>query len=316
MQVFAWLILSLLYIDAQALIIGSKSTAGEESSLCRIIYRNQRGKLLSTCSGTLVTPTKILTAKHCIERAPSVSVECGFSGTEGEIKVERTKRGAQVITQGIKFKEIRSDIKMSEVEKVNNDLAVIELQTAIDSASIKPAHFKSSSIQEFFINIGASFDGPTPPELRSDSECKMEGFGINNEGLSGKLISAPVNSIINIHQSEIIAGEEFVMDSIPPKKEHAINACLENYNESLLPRDLIPLVKKINEEKMFESVLTSGDSGGPLLCRKKGTAGWTIVAVASKVSISNFKKKHIGAVSTWQVLSQADWIGLGMEKKE
>jgi hypothetical protein len=106
------------------------------------------------------------------------------------------------------------------------------------------------------------------------------------------------------------------MDLIPPKKEHAINACLENYNESLLPRDLIPLVKKINEEQMFESVLTPGDSGGPLLCRKKGTAGWTIVAVASKVSISNFKKKYIGAVSTWQVLSQTDWIGLGMEKKE
>lgn len=319
MQIFCYLFISLFVVNAQALIIGNKSTAGEEKSLCRIIYRNQKGELLSTCSGTLVSSTKILTAKHCLEKAPTVSVECGYIGEEGASKTEMTTGGSKVMTKGLKFIETHTDIVINKDHKganqVKNDLGVIELKSPINPDSIKPSLFKPNSVYDYFTNVGAPFDGPTPPEIRNDSECKMEGFGINNEGLSGTLHSAPVASFLNIDQSQILAGEEYITKNLSPKKRRMINTCVGNYNESLLPEDIIPLAKRLHEEMMFDSVLAPGDSGGPLLCRKKGTLPWTIVAVATAVSLSKLSQSSVGAVSTWQVLNQKDCIDLGISER-
>ena len=251
-------------------------------------------------------PTKIITARHCIEEHPdSVSVECGYTGSNESPKIETTSGGAQVMTDGVQFQERRTDVVPKKDKKSNEiDIGVIELKTAI--TNVPPAHFSSSGLQDFFENVGAKPDSSTPPKMRAGVECRMFGFGISGEGTSGRLLSAPLSDALLVDQTVIKAAEYAFMDQLPKKVQRGINACTDTFNEELLPKDFIPLAKKLSENSIFQGVITPGDSGGPLMCRKVGTSAWTIIGVASTVDISKHENSAIGSVSTWHVLTKIE----------
>ncbi len=306
MKIVSLIYLVLFSLPAQAWIVGSKSSTDHENSVCRIMYRDMKGKLLFTCSGTLVAPTKIITARHCIEDHPdSVSVECGYLSSNENPKIESTLGGAQVMTDGVQFKEKRTDV-VPKKDKTSSeiDIGVIELKTAI--TTVPSAQFSLSGLNDFFENVGSRPDSSTPPIMRAGVECRMFGFGMSGEGTSGRLHSAPLADTLLVNQTEIKAAEYVFMAQLPKKALRSINSCTETFNENLLPKDFIPLAKKLSENSVFEGILAPGDSGGPLMCRKVGASTWTIIAVASTVEIAKHEGSAIGSVSTWQVLSKIE----------
>src|ERR1700722_18804513 len=80
-------LISLISNFASAFVIGYKVNQGGPDYLCRLVVREiQTKKLSGACSATLISPTQIVTAAHCVNMLSSgqyeMSAQCGFEGTD------------------------------------------------------------------------------------------------------------------------------------------------------------------------------------------------------------------------------------------
>jgi hypothetical protein len=287
-----------------AWIIGNDTTPSGEESVCRILYRNQAGVLTSICSGTLINSKHVITAAHCINTTDKPSVECGYQGADPNPKIELTGGGSRVVTSGSKFKEVRTDIvprreESADPEDSNYDIGIIELKTEV--TSIQPASFNASGRSEFIDENG------DVSKIKPDSECKIEGYGISNDGNSGKLNSGPMLTDISLFEGAIVAEGTSMMTEVTSDQMAKLDSCFQTYQDELIPSNFIPLAQLLAANKVFESGLTHGDSGGPLFCRKKGASNWTIVGIASRSGFGKSGPKKASTNSEWHLFSQQDW---------
>jgi secreted trypsin-like serine protease len=304
MKILSLFALLFVTLPLHAWIIGNSTKPSGEESVCRILYRNQEGKLTSICSGTLINSKHVITAAHCINTIDKPSVECGYQGVDANQKIELSGGGSRVVTTGSKFKEVRTDVvprreDSADPDDSNYDVGIIELKTEI--TSIKPASFNTSGRSEF---INEDTDAS---KIKPDSECKIEGYGIANDGNSGKLNSGPMLPEISLFEGAIVAEGISMMTEVSSDQIVKLDSCFQTYQDEMIPGNFIPLAKLLAANKVFESGLTHGDSGGPLFCRKKGALNWTIVGIASRSGFGKSGPKTASTNSEWHLFSQEDW---------
>jgi hypothetical protein len=321
------ILFSLVSFPLFAAPVGEDVKAGGQDATCRILYRNLEGKLSSICSGILVSSTKVLTAGHCLRTEPELkaSVECGYVGTVGEEKIEKTGGGSQVVTS-TKFKEVRTDVVAKSKpdmipDDVSKDVAVIVLKKPI--TTIKPIPYAKNGLGDFFTSTDLvtmlsgisnnTFDPKKPRlTLREGAECKTEGFGINNQGFSGKLFSGPVTQGFENRNNTLSMSEVSYLD-IEGDDLNNFKKCLSDYGQEILPKNFIPIAKIVHQFAILKSTITAGDSGGPIYCRVNNNSPWQVVGISSKNGFGLNEESLVpafGSINYWHTVSDDDWKNL------
>lgn len=219
---------------------GSISDKGPDS-ICRVIMKSNTG--YSICSGSLVKENKILTAAHCVQSLKpdtTILVQCGYQGlSHSPITEVMTKGGNRLILDPIQFKESAYGTKyVMHPNYISGneffDVAVIDLDRKLKSEPIK-------------VN--------TAPSKTDDLVCYAAGFGLNKNATAGLLNVGLINSK-QLQESSFISTEEF------------FNIFMNNPNEE--DQDVLEIstyFRYYKSETLKYSVVSYGDSGGPVYCR-------------------------------------------------
>ena len=219
---------------------GSISDQGPDS-ICRLIMKSKSG--YSICSGSLIKENKILTAAHCVESLKpdtAILVQCGYQGLDGSPITEVvTKGGNRLILDPIQFKESAYGTKyVMHPNYIGGaeffDVAVIDLDRKLKSEPIK-------------VN--------TAPSKTDDLVCYAAGFGLNKKATTGLLNVGLINSK-QLQESSFTSTEEF------------FNVFMNNPNEE--DQDVLEIstyFRYYKSETLKYSVVSYGDSGGPVYCR-------------------------------------------------
>lgn len=223
---------------------GSLSSQGPDS-ICRLIIKNndKNGPGYSICSGSLIKENKILTAAHCIDNLEPntvILVQCGYQGLASTSITEViTKGGNRLILEPVQFKETAYGIKyvMHPNYATGNefyDVAVIDLDRKLKSEPMK-------------VN--------TSPSKTDDLICYAAGFGLDKNAATGLLNVGRINSK-QLQESSFTTTEEFFdifMNNISEEDQDVLD---------------IPTYFKYHQPKTLKySVVSYGDSGGPVFCR-------------------------------------------------
>ncbi len=142
--------------------------ATDAESVCEISQTYPRYQ--TTCSGTLVSPTEILTAGHCFGRYyraghSSISIQCGGLDVGSVQSVELPDPE-------------NDDFWLSDQEPTHaQDIATIVLSRP---AFTRPAIRAKSAQNYFALNT----------RLKDGIDCKIQGFGNDNYGVMGELREA------------------------------------------------------------------------------------------------------------------------------
>ncbi len=197
----------------------------------------------SICSGSLIKENKILTAAHCVESLKAdatILVQCGYQRiSTSPITEVTTKGGNRLILDPIQFKETAYGIKytMHPNYLAGNefyDVAVINLDRKLKSVPIK-------------VN--------TTPSKTDDLVCYAAGFGLDKNATTGLLNVGLINSK-QLQESSFTTTEEF------------FNIYMNTPNEE--DQDVLEIptyFKYYKPETLKYSVVSYGDSGGPVYCR-------------------------------------------------
>ena len=184
-----------------------------------------------------------MTAAHCVESLKpdtTILVQCGYQGLDNfPITEVTTKGGNRLILDPVQFKEIAYSIKyvMHPNYKIGNeffDVVVIDLDRKLKSQPIK-------------IN--------TTPSKTDDLICYAAGFGLDKNATTGLLNVGLINSK-QLQESSFTTTEEF------------FDIFMNNINEE--DQDFLEIptyFKYYKPETLKYSVVSYGDSGGPVYCR-------------------------------------------------
>jgi len=130
--------------------------------------------------------------------------------------------------------------------KINKtyDVAVLNLPEHADISS-----FKSSIKLSSYDKIKSTFFDVVAEELsvKMDVECRMAGYGIDNEGKAGTIHTGVVGKIQGYYDQSL---------NLIKAVYHKTNGTVKN-----------------------EALVNPGDSGGPLYCKKSEDTNWTLVGI-------------------------------------
>jgi len=219
------------------------------------------------CTGTIINRndkgnSTVITAAHCFEesimgadgdliliRGPEfqmyyVEVHCGEHGNKiYDYEFIEDAKGKEILTRNDLPNRI--DVKRNEIY----DVAVLTLPEHADiscfTSSIKLSAYKN--VETTFFNTVAS--EPSSLFVKDDAECRMAGYGFDNNDTWGTLHTGAVGKMTKQQTTDqslnMVCGYCF-----------GTNGKVKNM-----------------------SFGAEGDSGGPLYCKKNGDTAWTLVGI-------------------------------------
>src|SRR4051794_26963985 len=66
--------------SSSAPIIGGSASSAAQDAVVLVVHATESSNALELCSGTMLAPSLVLTARHCVARVPSL-VTCTSDGT-------------------------------------------------------------------------------------------------------------------------------------------------------------------------------------------------------------------------------------------
>ncbi len=160
----------------QAIVGGYASTAAQDAAVM-IVTSGQ-----FSCTGTLIAPNLVLTARHCVAADLDESAECGAA--KGDLPASAFSIALGVNASAAK--KIGRGVKL-HVPKTNNlcgfDVALIQLDKDVPNAKTARVRFEPLATGETTIAVGygsATPDGPPTPGRRQRG-ARVEGVGPANK---------------------------------------------------------------------------------------------------------------------------------------
>jgi MYXO-CTERM domain-containing protein len=156
----------------QAIVGGSTSTAAQDAAIM-IVTNGQFG-----CTGTLIAPNLVLTARHCVAGDLDESTMCGAAKNDLPPSAFSIALGASASAS----KKIGRGVKLFVPPTKNLcgfDVALIQLDKDVPSARLARVRFDPLAVGETAIAVGygaATPDGPPTPGRRQRA-TKVVGIG-------------------------------------------------------------------------------------------------------------------------------------------
>jgi hypothetical protein len=268
------------------------------------------GKLLSLCTGTLVTPSEVLTAGQCVaplEKCPGCRVEvaCGYGGNKDREHIEATAAGVPIYLDGPRFNErplaARAGLSRSYAGASKaGDLGMIELGK---SSKIRPLALVAKD------ELAQYFDGAGKP--KPGVECLASGFGLGADKPAGELraFDVPAHLEVGMDAGLIYRRERRKLYEV--EESEAAGDAVARYSAGKLP--LRSLVREVGKLLPADGGLALGDLGGGLYCRLSKSAEWKLMGVNAGVEL--FVERVDGARSS-EVRAKQSWtrpMGTGLK---
>ncbi|RYZ69955.1 MAG: trypsin-like serine protease [Proteobacteria bacterium] len=262
--------------DSFALIIGPQVREGGQDASCFLSTKNNRGEASYGCTGTLIAPNVVRTARHCVlhdeleyENRPAdqIQIQCGYLSAvapDSDQDFQMVSQFKETFVSSNYFYEPVSENEFKDLETYSKrDYALIILPENSKLTPIKPV---------------------LPLELdallaRSDLECRVEGYGLSKNGYWGMLKHSPVqlprsvNGRLVQHNVLQSSSQSTPVKSIVDLFERLIGQSRESYLPYITTREQTP------------TQILTGDSGGGLFCKSKHEAQWKLVGSASLASV-------------------------------
>ena len=318
------ILLGVISVSVDARVVGQGVATGGERTTCKLINRTADGKLQNTCSATLTAQNQVTTAAHCVDRVArlglTTSIECGFTHADETGTIEKTARGSSARTGGLYFDEKRmaKEIQIAKswskdapnITDVNSDFAQISFEPAITDIPPIALLSREEMAKEFFVPEAEYVS----TGLRPGVECKIEGYGYNNEMVGGVLRSAPLQAPLRYLGSEkkIYATQKFKPHELTPEVRSRAEACVDAHRARPGAAEMGNFLTVM--QHLMTPIIAPGDSGGPIYCRKDGQSPWRYVGIASSgqinggAEISHEAAWGLGGVRELQPLRE--WSGL------
>lgn len=140
---------------AQPIVKGTPSTAADDATVFLLTAT-------SSCTGTLLAPDLVLTARHCVSRLDDQSV-CGTILANDPPSSVRVSVGRTASGQGIAAQGKRLFVPPGRKDVCGADLALVQLDRAIAGAKTAPLRFAPVRVGEATTAVGYGDDGSGRP---------------------------------------------------------------------------------------------------------------------------------------------------------
>ncbi len=157
----------------QRIVGGTVSTAAQDAT----VMLSDNGTF--SCTGTLIAPNLVLTARHCIARLNENQGECGTVISDGQPSAQGISLGVnasagQRVARGIKFYVPPSK------DMCGTDIALIQLDKDLPNAKIAKVRFTQLTVGEVTTAVGygdTGNNGQLAPSRLQRTNVKIEAIG-------------------------------------------------------------------------------------------------------------------------------------------
>ena len=177
------------------IIKGVVSDLSQES----VIRLDQRGSF--ACTGTLVAPNLVLTARHCVQEIGG-NTECGSFMTSEPVTTLSVAMGQTAKPTGIMGKQMFVE---KSIDACTTDLALLLLDADIPGAKISKLRFTPVKVGESAVTVGYGDDGTGEPATKREQRAGLavDGVGPSVFQYKSKAGAIPVELAVG----ELVTGE-------------------------------------------------------------------------------------------------------------
>lgn len=287
--------------SAFAFIVGNGVKNGGEPWVCRVLFLTPQDEYIGLCSASLVEKKELQLAAHCFdkvrEREFKTEIDCGYiDDTAPERRFTHPAGGEVSLKARFKHRVKAADYQIATLytpgtgnSRPQNDEAKIILSQEIpakNQGGIDPISVATLEDLKSIAADPAQIDqyNLVDLKLRSGADCRIAGYGINNEGGVGSLKNASIGNEDLLMVNKIRLTSEQLIEkkfSTGSSAALAIEHCLVNLQREVTVQTLTALYQTAGTVLNKSGLVTSGDSGGPLYCRKNEQSPWKLVGINS-----------------------------------